>query len=131
MAQRVFLEIYFANNLGSQNKYEEKVIHMTKLAVVHVIFSGKNRKNHSILVFILLFLYLLLIQCFCFGQAWGMWKFPSQGSNPSHSSENNESLISRPPGNSKTNLFFFNLAEYSWIIKYMLIYSTIKYYIVV
>lgn len=31
----------------------------------------------------------------------GMWKFPGQGSNAHHSRDNAESLIARPPGNSK------------------------------
>ena len=50
---------------------------------------------------------------FVFGQTHGMWKFLGQGlklshsSNPSHSSDNAESLTVRPPGNSKQN--FLNL----------------------
>ena len=34
-----------------------------------------------------------------------MWKFPGQGSNLSQSSDNTESLTTRPPGNSQIILF--------------------------
>ena len=33
-----------------------------------------------------------------------MQKFPGQGLNPRHCSDNSGSLISRPPGNSKLNI---------------------------
>ena len=37
---------------------------------------------------------------FSFGHTVDMWKFPGQGSNPSHSCDNAGSLTVRPPGNS-------------------------------
>ena len=45
--------------------------------------------------------------CCLFGQTFGMWKLPGQGSNPGHShdlshSDNAGSLTARPPGNSST-----------------------------
>lgn len=42
---------------------------------------------------------VFVLFCFVLGQGWvlGMWKFPGQGSNTSHSSDNSESLTTRPP----------------------------------
>jgi len=40
------------------------------------------------------------------GCAPGMLKFPDQGSNPQHSSDNARSLTTRPPGNSRYKIFF-------------------------
>ena len=37
----------------------------------------------------------------CFGPAHGMWKFPGQGLNLNHSSDNAESLTARPSENSR------------------------------
>ena len=39
---------------------------------------------------------------FFFGCACTMWKFPGQGSNLRHSSDNAESLTTKPPENSQT-----------------------------
>ena len=47
----------------------------------------------------------LLIYVFSFGHAYGMQKFPGQGLNPSHRSDNAESLTTRPPGNSLSLVF--------------------------
>ena len=41
-----------------------------------------------------------------FGRTHGMQKFPGQGTNPSHSSDNAKSLTTRPPGNSQTYATF-------------------------
>ena len=37
--------------------------------------------------FVCLVAAVLLLLCCCFGHTWSMWKFPGQGSNPSHSSD--------------------------------------------
>ena len=42
---------------------------------------------------------------FYFGYAHNTQKFPGQGSNPHHSSDNARSSTARPPGNSKCNNF--------------------------
>ena len=41
-----------------------------------------------------------VVVIFCFGHAHDMWKFPGQGSNPSHSSDSAGSLTTGPPGKS-------------------------------
>ena len=41
-----------------------------------------------------------------FGRAHGMQEFLGQGSNLHHSSDNAESLITKPPGNSSATFFF-------------------------
>ena len=43
-----------------------------------------------------------ILHFFIFGHACGMQKFPSQGLNPSHRSDNTESLTARPPDSSKS-----------------------------
>ena len=45
-----------------------------------------------------------------FGHAWGMQKFLGLGLNPSHSSDNAESLTARPPGNSPMVFFILQWA---------------------
>ena len=55
----------------------------------------------------LFFLFYFYFFIFIFCEAWGIGRFPGQGSNlshsynPSHCSDNAESLAARPPGNSK------------------------------
>lgn len=49
---------------------------------------------------------------FCFCQAWGIWEFLGQGSNPIHSSDNAVSLIAEsltvgPPVNSIVFLYCY------------------------
>ena len=44
-----------------------------------------------------------------FPHARSMWKFPGQGSNPSHGGDNTESLTAWLPGNSTTVFCFFFL----------------------
>ena len=46
-----------------------------------------------------LLLFVLFLFCFVLGHTCGMRKFPVQGSNLSHSSDNAEPLTARPPGN--------------------------------
>ena len=54
-----------------------------------------------------MFLFILLF-FFFYGHTFSMWKFPGQGSNLSHSSDNTESLTTTPPGNSYPASFFFS-----------------------
>ena len=49
---------------------------------------------------------IMIMIFFFFCHACSMRKFPGQGSNPCHRSNNTESLISRPPGNSMAIVFF-------------------------
>ena len=70
-----------------------------------------------------IFFYIL----FClFGHAHSMWKFPGQGWNPSYSSEDAESLTTRPPGNSPN--YILNWAKESlhggFIVLYCIVYSS-------
>ena len=57
----------------------------------------------------------LLQLLFIFGRTCRMHKFPSQGSNPCHSSDNIKSLSTRPPGNSYNNfeINIYSLIEFS------------------
>jgi len=48
------------------------------------------------------------VSFFFLGNAHSMGKFPGQGSNLSHSSNNAETLTSRPPKNSKKGCYLLN-----------------------
>ena len=67
--------------------------------------SLSNHKGATTLHWMLYFFILF------FGHACGMQKFPNQGLNPSHLSENTESLTPRPPGNSLQSFIFWDYAE--------------------
>ena len=70
--------------------------------------------------------------CVCvFGCARGIQKFPGQGLNPSHSSDNTESLTARPPGTSRSRFYLTIAAKeaakdratlalftFSWVRRY-------------
>ena len=51
------------------------------------------------------------------GHTHDMQKFPGQGSNPSHSSDNTESLTTRPPGNSLNVCCFKTLNMWLCVIQ--------------
>lgn len=54
---------------------------------------------------------------FCFGHAYSIHKFPGQGWNLSHKSDNTESLTARPPGNSTSFLFSCNRVIQSGVLQ--------------
>ena len=64
-----------------------------------------------------------------------MQKFPGQGANPSHSSDNTESLTARPPGNSHTKLFkkiyFFHISNSFSGIVFKILFMFLKIFSVV
>ena len=75
--QMIFAQ-YYANNF-----YSMKIIFATRM----------------------IFLFSLSLSLFFFFFASGMWKFPGQGLNSSHSSDNTESLTTRPSEHSWSNDF--------------------------
>ena len=78
------------------------------------LYSAVSVACHSIpeffccpcVLFVSFHLFYLLL--FIFWPCHGMQKFPGQGSNWSHSSDNAEFLTARPPGNSQSSCFNFS-----------------------
>ena len=58
--------------------------------------------------------FVLFLVWFGFGHAYGMRKFPSQGSNLCHGNDNTESLTARPPENSSFALCGWRLTGITW-----------------
>lgn len=60
----------------------------------------------------LIFFFVVVGRCVCLcGRPSGPGRFPDQGSYPSHSSDNTESLTARSPGNSKKKVFVFSFFD--------------------
>ena len=74
-------------------------------------FLGTALRQQFLFVFfwfwflVLFFVFCFLFFVFCFGCAYGIPKFQTKGSNPSHSNDNAKSLTARPPGNSRSSMF--------------------------
>ena len=80
-------------------------------------FTTLGKKLHTIPSFGNINAMLLPHSSF-FGCTYGMWKFPGQGSNLRHSSNNAGSLTARPPGNSwLISKIVFLLCYYSCLSK--------------
>ena len=62
---------------------------------LHVPWGGQKRKKKTKTKQWLLSFFFFFFDCAC-----NMWKFLGQGLNASYSSDNTESLTTRPPGNS-------------------------------
>ena len=85
--------------------------------------SGNNNYVFILYVFFVClclgFWFFLFFVCF-FYFSHSMWKFSGKGLNPSHSSDNTESLTARPPGNSSMSLFLnviYLVIHLYWILQ--------------
>ena len=75
--------------------------------------------QYSIIVIIIIIIIIIIITV-VFYYTHSTWKFPGQGSNLSHSSDNAKSLTTRSPGNSSSKIL--TLAVIPYVISPSLIY---------